>query len=235
MLERETFFVSFWFFSFEVAWYCDDIYLPCRLFGPIRSTGSNEFWASRACPFGHSPKMMSADRWHRRASASLGAALIQEFVKLLHWWCGKCKMFWSLEQTSAMQPLECRGIELPLASQLVFMDPKPVQKSHRIILWLFSTSLGSMKTSWLARGSSMPLHSKGYTALSWPKILLFTKIKRERAEILKVKSPNLRTAKQFNKYIIYFTEFFTFLNLNILMISRNFPKKLLKFCIGNRN
>ena len=35
---------------------------------------------------------------------------------------------------SAMQSLECKGIKLPLASQLDFLEPMLVRKSHRIIL-----------------------------------------------------------------------------------------------------
>ena len=47
---------------------------------------------------------------------------------------------------SAMQPLECKGIELPLASQLVFMDPKlvPTKKSQNF--WLhYSNWIGILQ------------------------------------------------------------------------------------------
>ena len=53
----------------------------------------------------------------------------------------------------------------PSSESAGFHGPQASVKKSQKILWLFCTSLQSMKTSWLARGRLMPLHSKGYMAL----------------------------------------------------------------------
>ena len=72
------------------------------------------------------------------------AKCVREVARALNEKCFVFDQNW-LDFVSAMQPLECKGIELPLASQLVFMDPKLAWKSHRKFCDFFALACSPWK------------------------------------------------------------------------------------------